>query len=338
VVVPDRETLALDARAIAAVEGVSARAAGLVGRETSQSEVVDHDVIETGHRNAPPARVLLHGGGGGAQCSMSDLMGTRRTERTRGEIRPGKSLSCLALVVAIGVSGAHRAKAADGDDAAAEARLKAGTQAFRAGLYDAALDEFATAFAIRRSPRLEFNLAETLLALKRDAEAGDAFEAFLADGANEPADFRNEARRQIALASTRTAAVLLPCGTAAHDVVVDGHPRSLPRPPDRVRVAPGSHRIEVTHVSPTPLLDERVDLLRGERVTLSLCVPAPLAPAVAATSLASPPVGDAGRTWWTGRRVALAVGIAAVIAGATVLAVAASRSGPPGSSLGNYPL
>lgn len=239
-----------------------------------------------------------------------------------------------ALVVLIAASSRGRASA--GETEAAEAKLRAGAQAFRAGLYEVALDEFAAAYALRPSARVEFNLAETLLALKRDAEAADAFDAFLADGPGEPADFRGEALRQLAALSARTASVSLPCTATAREIAVDGRARALPHAAGRLRVAPGSHRITAARVDGGALFDDRVDVSRGEHVTLSVCAPPPLVAGLSAAS--PPPTVEGGRPWRTGSRVAIALGLVAAVAGAVLIAVAASRSGPPSSSLGNYPL
>ena len=120
-----------------------------------------------------------------------------------------RRLSRVVLMAGLAVS--PRARAAAGpEDAVAQEKLKAGTQAFRAGLYDVALDEFVAAQAMRPSPRIEFNVAETLVLLKREPEAADAFEAFLEDAPTEQADFRAEAQLRLAALSGRTLAVELP--------------------------------------------------------------------------------------------------------------------------------
>jgi hypothetical protein len=230
------------------------------------------------------------------------------------------------------------AASAAGD--AAEAKLKQGTQAFRAGRYDLALERFTEALDLASSPRLEFNVAETLLALKREAEAADAFDAFLEHGPMEQADFRDEARRQIAALGSRTLEVTLTCAPPAYDVIVDGERRAHPRPASRFRTAEGPHDVRITRADTFVATKARVDGRRGQLVSLSLCAPPALTPtpptAPTPALVASPREERASPLRRS--RVALIVGAAVAVAAAAILIIVASRPGPPSSSLGNYPL
>ena len=235
-------------------------------------------------------------------------------------------------------TGAGVARAASvADDDAAQARLKQGTQAFRAGLFEVALEEFEAARALRPSARIEFNVGETLLALRRDPEAADAFDAFLDHGATEEPTFRGEAGQQLANLSARTLAIALPCAPPTYELIVDGQKRTLPHPRDRFRVSPGHHQIVVRRNDLSQVADERVYAGRGERAVVSLCLPPAMPVASPQTEIVAPAAVES-RSWVTRPHILMALGAAAVLAAAAVVLVAVAGSGPPHSSLGNYPL
>jgi hypothetical protein len=66
-------------------------------------------------------------------------------------------------------------------DAEARARFEAGRIAYAAARYDDALDDFEHAYALSGRAELLFNMGQCLDRLRRDAEAIDAFERYLAE-------------------------------------------------------------------------------------------------------------------------------------------------------------
>jgi tetratricopeptide (TPR) repeat protein len=91
-------------------------------------------------------------------------------------------LSAVLLLVA--AASAHappaRAQATESTDEEARGLFAAATAAFEDGRFQAALNYFQSAYELSERPELLFNLAATLERLRRDAEAIDHYERYLA--------------------------------------------------------------------------------------------------------------------------------------------------------------
>lgn len=109
------------------------------------------------------------------------------TSRTWSTGRGGRlALALVSIVVSIGVSTSTRAEAqsSEADDALARERYQAGVVAFDAGSYEAALDLFRGAYELSPRPQLLYNIGTTADRLRRNAEAVEAFEAYLEQAPN----------------------------------------------------------------------------------------------------------------------------------------------------------
>lgn len=91
------------------------------------------------------------------------------------------ALRGLFVVVASLVSVSHaEAQGTDANDALARERYQAAVVAFDAGSYEAALDLFRGAYELSPRPQLLYNIGTTADRLRRNVEAVEAFEAYLA--------------------------------------------------------------------------------------------------------------------------------------------------------------
>jgi len=180
-----------------------------------------------------------------------------------------------SLLVAGAVQGATFAHAQDAaehsphDDA--RALFRRGAEAYADERYAEALQAFEASYRAREVPVVLFNLAQTLRALDRPAEAIEAYRRYLRTDAELDEERRAAVDAVIAELAPRVSFVRLEVFPDGAEVSVDG--RVLGRAPfeDRVAVDPGERRFEATaegHVEAT----RTVTLAVGERATLRLAL------------------------------------------------------------------
>ncbi|GAB4204755.1 MAG: hypothetical protein OHK0013_19950 [Sandaracinaceae bacterium] len=96
----------------------------------------------------------------------------------------GRLIGAIGLFVIVGAAARGRAqeRAAEAVSPDEEARrvFAQGRDAYAAGDYEAALNAFRDAYALSHRPELQFNIGQAADRLRRDREARDAFEAYLA--------------------------------------------------------------------------------------------------------------------------------------------------------------
>src|SRR5204862_5041203 len=117
-------------------------------------------------------------------------------------------------------------RAAAVEDAPAKARaqalLKEGTTAYGRGDYATALDKFTAAYQIFPSPKLWFNIGQANRDLGRPVEAVAAFDRFLRDATDAPAETVTEARRSAAELKKKLGRIEVNCATDGAEITVDG--------------------------------------------------------------------------------------------------------------------
>jgi tetratricopeptide (TPR) repeat protein len=180
---------------------------------------------------------------------------------------------CLALAgLLLAASTGHGQEAPAPCDAAPEV---CGKQAFQAGIeayeradFEAALQAFRQAQALKPHPVILFNVALAEAKTGLLLEAVQHFEQVFNDP-NTPADKLDAARRE----RDRTTALLARVSIDRTDaqLMVDG--TAAAGSPPTVRVNPGQHHVRVI-VGPEVLVDREVDLRSGEHLQLSIAEPA----------------------------------------------------------------
>jgi hypothetical protein len=190
---------------------------------------------------------------------------------------------------------------------AARAKLVEGVDALRRGEHRVALDRFQEAYALVPSPKIHYDFGLAYLGLDRRAEALSAFERFLAEAPDAPADKRERAARQTTALRPQVGVVEIavkgaPDGTA---IAVDG--REVGRAPlaRSVYLDPGRHEIAVRPSGGGAGAVERIEVRAGARLEVVLRVegagtavagaaPAAVGPALpSAASPATVPVSTA---------------------------------------------
>jgi hypothetical protein len=177
-------------------------------------------------------------------------------------------VGAVAIVAAVSVvSGivpvARAQPGAPTDEARAAARreLVEGVAAMKTGDYQAALARFEAAYAIVPSPKIQYDFGLAYVGLGRPAEALAAFERFLAEATDAPADKREKAASRVTMLRARIAET----SGRERDVTAAPPAASGPRPesmPPTVDAELAEYRDDDAAVATTPAPDP----LRGRRI------------------------------------------------------------------------
>jgi len=178
----------------------------------------------------------------------------------------------LSLVLVLGLALAPTPAAAQDSEPEARRHFEASLGLFSEGNYEGALAELRASYALRRSPVVLYNMAQTLKVLLRYEEAIAAYRRYLEDGgANIPAERRRAVEVTIERLRAATGYVVVDCAPNGAGVTIDGRgvgtlPLSGP-----ISVAAGRRVVEVTHEGRLPARRE-VEVTGGgvERLCLRL--------------------------------------------------------------------
>ena len=110
-------------------------------------------------------------------------------------------VGAVAAAAALASAGPARAEAPPASEAArsaARAKLVEGVDALGRGEHRLALEKFEAAYALVPSPKIHYDFGLAYLGLGRRAEALSAFERFLAEAQDAPADKREKAAQRTA--------------------------------------------------------------------------------------------------------------------------------------------
>ena len=148
--------------------------------------------------------------------------------------------------------------AADNSEAKARAQvlLKDGAKLYEKGALAPALEKFNQAYAEFQSPRLLFNIGQTSRDLGRLAEAMIAFERFLAEATDAPADMTAEAKRSVAELQNRLGKLRIQCATRGAEISVDGKVIGLAPVPELLWIMPGKHQVTARHPDTAPAIED----------------------------------------------------------------------------------
>ena len=178
---------------------------------------------------------------------------------------------------------------ASGDQTEYDSFVDHAVDAFEAGDYERAHDQFHKAFALRPNARVRRGLGIAALRLARYSEARQQLSAALTDS-NQPlnAKQREEVSRLLAWMSTNLGTVHVYVSPRVDQIIVDGAPVEG----TELVLTPGIHRIRVTAAGYTAQ-ERAVDLAATQEDTLTLTLasdlPAPARVAAAAPAVAITP-------------------------------------------------
>jgi len=201
-----------------------------------------------------------------------------------GALAPGG-----AVAHAAGEGAAVRAApASEATREAARARLVEGVELLRRGEHAAALAKFQEGYALVPSPNIHYDRGLAYEGLGREAEALDAFEAFLAHAEHPPAGTPEEARRHCERLRARVATLEIATDPPDAEVAIDGRNLDRAAPGGAVHVEAGTHEVAARIAATGATARQRVAVAPGNTVRISLRLMAP-----AASPPAQLPVGVA---------------------------------------------
>jgi tetratricopeptide (TPR) repeat protein len=178
-----------------------------------------------------------------------------------------------AVTVAAGAMPGARAEPAAGSNAtreAARAKLVEGVEAMKRGDYRASLARFEEAYALVPSPKIHYDFGLAYLGLGRSADALAAFERFLAEAPDAPADKRERAAALVSRLRARAAEPSArgdPAAAAARPTPAGPQTASSERRPDAIAApAPAALVAQGDEPSTTAPATDR-DPMRARRIT-----------------------------------------------------------------------
>jgi hypothetical protein len=137
-------------------------------------------------------------------------------------------LAAIAIMLALPAGGAFAqttAPAANGKaiDPEGQKHFDLGNDLYNEARYEDALVEYEKAYALSKYWKILYNRGQALVMLRREPEAIEDFERYLAEGGSEiPEDRRKEVERDLAKLKQRLAWVILKGAPSGLDVLVDG--------------------------------------------------------------------------------------------------------------------
>jgi hypothetical protein len=221
-----------------------------------------------------------------------------------------QAIPIIVMFLLAGISARPSVVMAEADDGHAAARVLAqeGAEFYDKGAFPEALDRFKQAYARFPSPKLLFNIGQTLRALSRNVEAVAAFDRFLAEAKDASPQHTEQATAQRSELLSLLGRISVVCDQGGGLLRIDGEdrgPLSLPSP---IAVEPGMH--QVTVVWGTRQKSVNILAVAGQITTVTVDskneaaeqapseVPATAMPTVAAATAAKPK--DEGRSFLRG--------------------------------------
>jgi hypothetical protein len=173
------------------------------------------------------------------------------------------------------------ARADEAAERDARALFAEGLQKMDGGDFVGALDRFRAAYARFPSVKILLNIGTMLRQLGRNAEAADAYDAYLRDPAADPAK-RPEVEKLLRDLDARVAKLHVVVDDRAAIVRVDGKVVGQPGSVAQMRIEPGPHAVSAEREGAPPTV-ENVTAVAGQEasVTLHVVLPAAGAPPAA---------------------------------------------------------
>lgn len=191
----------------------------------------------------------------------------------------------MAIVAAGLLSTTLRAEEpAPQQDKKAQARTKLveGDRLLKLGEFQQALAVFKDAYDLYPSPKIRYNFGLAYEGMGRNADALEAFDAFLVEATDASPETRDRAvaARNTLMGRVGTLRVVADVEGAA--IVVDGRDMGKTAPARELRLDPGPHLLLVDRGGGTAPFTQRLDVAAGAAVTVVVHLTAPPAAAGAA--------------------------------------------------------
>jgi hypothetical protein len=146
--------------------------------------------------------------------------------------------------------------------AKAQTLLREGARLYEKGVLLPALEKFNEAYAEFPSPKLLFNIGQASRDLGRFVDAMVAFERFLDEDPEAPADMIDEAKKSMAELQSKLGKLRIQCSRAGAEISVDGKPVGISPITQPIWAAQGSHQVTARHPATIPAVED-VDVNPG---------------------------------------------------------------------------
>jgi len=166
----------------------------------------------------------------------------------------------LTIAIVAVATGAH----AEAIDPEVQKHFELGNQLYDEGRYDDALVEYDKAYALSNNWKILFNRGQVLVMLRRDPEAIEAFEQYLARGGKEvPEDRRKSVETDLEKLRQRLAKVTLSGAPSGVEVLVDGRAVGTTPLKGPIVVGAGKHIVAVRR-GPSVVFTKEVLIAAGD--------------------------------------------------------------------------
>ena len=227
---------------------------------------------------------------------MSSGLGDRRSIRlTALVVGAVWAVFTFAFVFAFAAEGRARADEGPATDkrTAARAKLIDGDQFLKSGEFQQALTAFKQAYELFASPKIHYNFALAYQGMGRNADALEAFDAFLNDAPDAQPDVRDRARTAREGLLRQVGLLRVTADAAGAQVVIDG--RDVGRTPlsRAIPLDPGPHLLLVERGAGAAPYTQRFEIAAGVTVAIH-ATPVDPAPLVGTNSASGPTVPARG--------------------------------------------
>ena len=154
--------------------------------------------------------------------------------------------------------------------ASARARLVEGVEFMRQGQYAAALTRFEQAYAIVPSPNIHYDRGLAYLGLGRNADALEAFDAFLSEADHPPPGTRERAARERVSLRAQVATLAITSDPPGADVTVDGRLRGVTPVGGSIYLDPGTHQVSARNRATGVVASQQIAALPGQTLSVTL--------------------------------------------------------------------
>jgi len=181
--------------------------------------------------------------------------------------------------------------------AQARAKLVEGDRLLKLGEFQQALTAFKDAYDLYPSPKIRYNFGLAYEGMGRNADALEAFDAFLVQATDASPDTRDRAVAARNTLLSRVGTLRVVADVEGAEIIVDGRDMGKTAPARELRLDPGPHLLLVDRGGGTPPFTQRLDVAAGAAVTVvvRLTAPAPAASATTTAGAVPPQTGTAVR-------------------------------------------
>ena len=173
--------------------------------------------------------------------------------------------------------------------AQARTKLVEGDRLLKLGEFQQALAAFKDAYELYPSPKIRYNFGLALEGMGRNADALDAFDAFLVEATDASPETRDRAVAARSRLQGRVGTLRVVADVEGASIVIDGRDVGKTAPAREIRLDPGPHLLLVDRGGGTAPFTQRLDIAAGAAVTVVVRLTAAVAEAGAPNAAPASP-------------------------------------------------